>query len=70
MILVAPLWPQKEQHPNLLDHLVEEPIEYPRLWNLLVQLYVQKQLFCKRGILDKVAKCVAANFRQFTACLY
>ena len=42
LVLIAPLWPQKEWYANLLDLLVDEPLELPLLWNLLVQLYVRK----------------------------
>ena len=37
MILVASLWPQKEWFADALVLLVEERLELPMLWNLLVQ---------------------------------
>ena len=39
MILVAPLCSQKEWYPDLL---MEEPLELPMLWNLLVNLHVKR----------------------------
>ena len=42
LVLVAPLWPQKEWFADLLDLLVEEPLELPRMWNFLVQPHVKK----------------------------
>ena len=36
MIIVAPLCSQKEYLADLLALLVEEPLELPMLWNLLV----------------------------------
>ena len=33
-LLVAPLWPQKEWFTDVLDLLVAEPLELPRVWNL------------------------------------
>ena len=42
MILVAPLWPQKEWFIDLLALLVEEPLELPMPWKLLVQPYMRK----------------------------
>ena len=41
MVLVAPLWPQKEWFAQLV-FLVEEPLGLPMLWNLLVQPHVRK----------------------------
>ena len=42
LLLVAPLWPQKEWFVDLLDLLVTEPLELPRVWNLLVQSHIRK----------------------------
>ena len=42
LLLVAPLWPQKEWFVDLLDLLVAEPLELPRVWNLLVQSHIRK----------------------------
>ena len=39
MILVTPLWPQKEWYP---DHLLKEPLKLLMLWNLLVQPHIKK----------------------------
>ena len=41
-LVVAPLWPQKEWFADLLDFLIAEPLELPRIWNLLVQLHIRK----------------------------
>ena len=41
MILIAPMWPQQEWYPDLLDLLVEEPIELPLWRNLLRQPHTQ-----------------------------
>ena len=42
MIPITPLWSQKEWCSDLLAFLVEEPLELPMLWTLLVQLHVKK----------------------------
>ena len=42
LVLIAPLWPQKEWFADLLALLVVEPLELPRVWNLLVQPHVRK----------------------------
>ena len=41
-VLVTPLWRQKEWSADLLDPLVEVPLELPMLWNLLVQPHIKK----------------------------
>ena len=42
MVLVALRWPQKEWFACLLSPLVDEPLELPQVWNLLVQPHVPK----------------------------
>ena len=42
LILVASLWPQKESFVDLPLLLVDEALELPQVWNLLVQLHMQK----------------------------
>ena len=42
LILVAPRCPQKEWSADLLDLLVEEPLEVILPWNLMVLLHVRK----------------------------
>ena len=42
LLLMAPPWPQKEWFMDLLDLLVAEPLELPRMWNLLVQPHIWK----------------------------
>ena len=41
MILIAPMWPQQEWYPDLLDLLVEEPLQLPLWRNLLRQPHTQ-----------------------------
>ena len=42
LILLAPLGPQKEWFGGLLAVLVEEFVEHPLLWNLVVQPHIRK----------------------------
>ena len=42
LLIVAPLWPQKEWFTDLLDLLAAEPFDFLRVWNLLVQPHVRK----------------------------
>ena len=42
LVLVAPLWPQKEWFTDLLSLLISEPLKLLQVWNLLVQPHVQK----------------------------
>ena len=42
LLLMAPLWPQKECFADLLDLLIAEPFEFLRVWNLLAQPHVRK----------------------------
>ena len=42
LILVAPLWPQKEWFANLMSLLVDELLELSQIWNLLGQPHMQK----------------------------
>ena len=41
LVLVAHLLPQKEWFTDLLALRVKEPIKFPLLWNLLVQLHIR-----------------------------
>ena len=42
LILIAPSWPQEERFTNLLTLLLEEPLKFSLLWDLLVQLHARK----------------------------
>ena len=42
MILVALLWPHQEWYLDLLFMLVDEPLDLPKIWNLLIQPHVMK----------------------------
>ena len=42
LVLETPLWPQNECFTDLLSLLVDEPLELPQVWNLLVQPNVRK----------------------------
>ena len=42
LVLITPLWPQKEWFADLLSLLVTEPLKLPQVWNLLVQPHVRK----------------------------
>ena len=81
---MAPLWPQKEWFTDLLALLMAEPLELPRVWDLLVQPHVKKyhclletssveliqRIFRKEGFLRKVTCVAAADLRYSTAALY
>ena len=81
LVLVAPLWPQKEWCADLLAFLVEEPLKLPLLWKLLFQPHVRKfhrgleMLYLHSWKLSsdficKAAEAVSSDLRRFTACLY
>ena len=86
MILVAPLWPQKEWFVDLLALPMEEPLELSMLWNLLIQPHTRKfhrgleslhlhiwrlkLLVHEARFSIVVADVVASDLRRFTACLY
>ena len=63
---------------------MEELLEPPRLWNLLVKFHVKrvpqrhrvashveviKQLVCKAGFPDGAVVCITADARRYTACV-
>ena len=47
LLLVAPLWALREWFEAILDLLIAEPLELPRVWNLLVQPHLW---MCHRGL--------------------
>ena len=71
MVPLAPLWPQKEWFLDLLALRVEEPLEFPMLWNLLVgftgigstQVEAIKQLVRKAGFF-KVSKVITTDNKK------
>ena len=71
LVLVAPLWPQKEWFTDLLSLFAEEPLELPWVWNLVVQPHVRK--FCKGletlCLLEGRSSSVSSERRDFLGML-